>query len=371
MDSIANDTYFCDHFALISEIGEGAFSKVYRCQNKSSKEETAVKVISKSGLSKARANQIRSEAQILGDLDHPNIVRLIQFFESPYNFMLEMELLRGGTLESHLQSSCLTDEDSSRIMKDIMSAVSYLHDSDIIHRDIKPENIMLIDETLKEVKLADFGLSLQCTSDKGADENCGTALYMAPEQAVKRVYNKPVDIWSCGIVMYKLITGTHPLSSPQDTVESYFNKLKNVKWKFPTQFSEMAQDLFRRLTRTDPLERYSANMALRHPWITRKAEMPAPMTYLEKLNFFNDKLKARRIVNSIIILSVIRGKDPIGEKLVRTGEMPKIHLGFSANYRENHKRTNTSVVMSHRSPSPAGKKTVRLNSLKRKYTFSK
>ena len=65
--------------------------------------------------------------------------------------------------------------------------------------------------------------------------------------------------------MFMLLTGKHPLSSPNDTVESYFFKLKNIEWTFPKQFSDMAQDLFKRLTRSDPLERYSADQALRHP----------------------------------------------------------------------------------------------------------
>ena len=202
METIQTDSFFYSYFTLISEIGQGAFGKVYKCVNNFSKSETAVKVIRKAGLSKKRVKQIGTEARILGQLDCPNIVKLINLYESSLNFMIEMELLRGGTLENRLASHRFSDEDAAKVMKEMLSAVSYLHDHDIIHRDIKPENIMFEGESLEQVKLTDFGLSSQCTLDSGADDNCGTAVFMAPEQAVRRIYNKPVDIWSCGIVMY-------------------------------------------------------------------------------------------------------------------------------------------------------------------------
>ena len=230
MESILEDNYFCDIFQFKSEIGKGAFGKVYQCINRHTLEEVAVKVISKAGISKSRARQISTEAVILGQLSHTNIVKLKNLHESSLHFMIEMELLRGGTLESRLsQQKYFSDEDCAKIMKEILNAVSYLHDQDIIHRDIKPENIMFGNNNIEEIKLTDFGLSSQCTLDKGTDDNCGTVIFMAPEQAVRRVYNKPIDIWSCGLVMYIALTGKHPLSEPKDTIDTYFSKLKNIE----------------------------------------------------------------------------------------------------------------------------------------------
>ena len=194
MKKALKDPYFYDLFICECQIGKGAFGKVYKCINKSTNDEIAVKVMKKSGISKARAKQISTEAKILGKLNNPNIVKLKQLYESSLHFMLEMELLRGGTLESRLKKRLFSDEESSQIMKEIISAVDYLHMNDIIHRDIKPENIMFENNSIIGVKLTDFGLSSQCTLDIGRDDNCGTVLYMAPEQAVRRVYNKPVDI---------------------------------------------------------------------------------------------------------------------------------------------------------------------------------
>lgn len=369
MESIIEDSYFCNLFKYVSEIGQGAFGKVYKCRNNLTSEEIAVKVLSKSGISKARGKQISTEAKILGQLNHPNIVKLKQFYESPMHYMLEMELLEGGTLDYKLSQHKFSDIECAKIMKEILSAVDYMHNHDIIHRDIKPENIMFAGETNEEVKLTDFGLSSQCTLDTGADDKCGTAIFMAPEQAVSRVYNKPVDIWSCGIVMYIIITGKHPLSTASDTISSYFAKLTDIEWKFPNQFSEMAQDLFRRLTRSDPLERYSADQALRHPWITRQTSVSPPMTYIEKLNYFNNKVKIRVILSAAFILASI-----MPETLHSTNdthseeEMPKINLKFSSVIiRSQHKKHASMIINNPRSPSPVMKKTVRLNSLRRRY----
>lgn len=367
METFLTDPFFSSLYQYESDLGKGAFGRVCKCINKQTKEQVAVKIISKLGLSKSRVSQLLSEAKILGCLNHPNIVKLKSVQESSQNFMIELELLQGGTLESRLSSGPLSDSDSSVVMKEIIKAVNYLHKNNIIHRDIKPENIMFSNSELKSVKLTDFGLSSQCRLDMGSDDNCGTALFMAPEQAKKRIYNSPVDIWSCGIVMFIMITGKHPLHSPSDSVESYFQKLNKIDWKFNERFTGLAQDLFLRMTKKNPIERYSAELALSHPWITREFNSRPPLTYLERLNSFNNSFKVRTIFNACLVLAAVlmMGK---GAETETSEEMPKIILKFDKAQSKYHRR-HTSIDYKSKNLSPLRKTHNRMNSMGRKNTF--
>ena len=148
-------------------------------------------------------------------------------------------------------------------MRNIFEAVSYLHAKDIIHRDLKPDNILFKDAGLDSVKIIDFGLSYKNRDeDEFTEGNCGTVIYMAPEQAKNRRYNIKVDIWSCAMIMYQMITGQHPVWKKGDTRETYFARLERYEFKFPKCFSPMAKDLFQRLSKSLEMERYSAEQAL-------------------------------------------------------------------------------------------------------------
>lgn len=161
MERTVEDIIFHQYYKDCIEIGSGAFGKVFKCVNKFNKEEVAVKVLNKETISKSKAAEFLSEAKILSQLNHPYIVKMKEWNESPQNIMLEMELLKGGTLELRLEKGPFLENDASEVMKALLSAVQYLHMRDIIHRDIKPENIMFAEESLQSLRLTDFGLSSQ------------------------------------------------------------------------------------------------------------------------------------------------------------------------------------------------------------------
>jgi calcium/calmodulin-dependent protein kinase I len=114
---------------------------------------------------------------------------------------------------------------------------------------------------------------------------------MAPEQLLNNQYSKPVDIWSCGVIMYMLFSmGKHPTAKPHETREHYIENLNNCQWQQPESMPDTANDFMRRLTCLNPLERYSAGQALMHPWITRKFNDEVPMNYQERILMFEKQI---------------------------------------------------------------------------------
>lgn len=160
----------------------------------------------------------------------------------------QVQTLRSSTDDSERS---LSDEEASKIMKAILEAVSYLHSKGIVHRDLKPENILFTNnEELTDIKLIDFGLTAKyndaCPMSL-LDAHCGTALYMAPEVALRQEYSKSIDVWSLGIIMYNLLSGgEHPLHKKGENLEKFQKQLQEkTKFHFNESFSSLAKDLIK------------------------------------------------------------------------------------------------------------------------------
>jgi serine/threonine protein kinase len=230
-----------------------------------------------------------------------------------------MELLQGGTLAQLIKRRSLSDAEAAIIMRGILRAVSYLHSRDVLHRDLKPDNVMFLNDDLSSVKIADFGLSAkfgQYIFARTFEDMCGTVAFMAPEQILHKNYSKPVDIWSCAIILLMIITGKHPLLSQGDTMAVYTQKLQNPMWEFSNDLNPLARQLFLHMTNMQPLERYTADQALRHPWITRE-ETEIPKTYLERIADYNAESQFKRIISALVatgaLLYIKHGKIPLYE----------------------------------------------------------
>jgi len=157
-----------------------------------------------------------------------------------------MELVKAGTLDKLIKLQVLDERECRYIMKQILEGLKYIHELGLVHRDLKPQNILMDSFELLEgaVKIADFGLGTQ--GDYSLRENCGTIIYMAPEQLSKLSYHKvtlliiykPVDIWAAGIIMYTLLTGRHPFYKERDNIDEYTDKVLNGRFEFPGEVSE-------------------------------------------------------------------------------------------------------------------------------------
>lgn len=288
-------------FKVISVLGKGAFGTVLECVNLNTHHSVALKVIKKYKLTEKQLLFSIQESELLRSLDHPNIVKFIDLHHTDSFLILEMELLKGKNLADLLSRKKLTETEAAAIMEMILRGVSHLHKVQVLHRDLKPENIMFQDLKQQNLKITDFGLSTKYTLEERLDQRSGTMAYMAPEQVLLKQYSEPVDIWSCGIILYQLLTNSHPLTSKKEDSQSFIKILQNIEWKFPENFPSLAKDLFLRCTRFNPLERYTANLALQHPFITR-IKGKIPLSPLEEVRLYQDKFKLKKLINTCIQL---------------------------------------------------------------------
>ena len=266
------DTYVIGH-----QIGSGMCGTVHICVERATGTHCAVKIIDTKkfaltpGLSPA---DLREEAMMMLKLDHPNIIRIKDTFETENVIFIVMELVRGGDLFDRIvQKGKYSEEDARKVMGKVLSAVRYLHSKNIIHRDLKPENILLEqpgDDI--SVKITDFGLAKH-TNQEGLKTFCGTPQYFAPEVLKRKntvkgngTYGTAADIWSLGVVLYILLSGAFPFDEDNllDQVQRASYSLEGPEW---ANISAEAQNLVRCMMTLRPEQRLTVQQALDHPWM--------------------------------------------------------------------------------------------------------
>ena len=220
------------------KIGEGAYGKVIEVQHKISKVFRAMKIINKNAMSLGNEEEdaLINEINIVKSLDHPNIMKVYEFFQKKDRLYIISELLSGGELLKKINDNNQLSEDvSAFLMKQIFSAVDFCHQKGIIHRDLKPENILIEsqEEAMKEfftIKIIDYGTSGLLKKGELLNLNVGTPLYIAPEIINNKKYDGKCDLWSCGVIMYMMLSGHPPFKGEND--EELFQAIKNGKYNF-------------------------------------------------------------------------------------------------------------------------------------------
>ena len=264
------------YYNFIKEIGHGSYGHVYRCQNISTGNVYACKKFDKKLIK--NKTRLKTEINLLRELDHPNIVKLYETFEDKQYIYLIMEECSGGELFQKLalnakNNKLYTEKDAARLMKQILEAVNYLHHHGICHRDLKPENILLSSMSDNfQLKLIDFGLSKVLKSMNGLmKDKVGTVYYMAPE-VLQGKYTIKCDVWSCGVILYIMLCGNPPFYSKDEKILK--EKICNFQYDFSNplfnKISEDAKDLIKSIF-IDSKRRPNISDILNTSWIKEKA----------------------------------------------------------------------------------------------------
>ena len=302
---------FYEYYKLESNpLGSGAWGEVRKCVHKITNDLRVVKIISKADIPQ---NMIESrtafhEAEILKTLDHPNLPRIYEFFEDASNYYIVLEYCSGGDLFDRIVDlKTFTENQASEIIKQILLAVNYLHSKGIVHRDIKPENVLMSDKQSLNIKVIDFDTAAMNSNVK-FKSMFGTPLYMAPE-VVKGNYDEKCDVWSCGIILYILLSGGPPFYGTEDEI---FQVLRNVKIRLEGQpwdcLSADAVDLLRRLLESDPKKRISAAEACHHVWFNKFEQTVSDTDILDvlgQIHLFRNTSKLKEAIHTFIISKVV------------------------------------------------------------------
>eukprot|EP00039_Didymoeca_costata_P006941 m.94831 g.94831 ORF g.94831 m.94831 type:complete len:521 (-) comp13462_c0_seq2:147-1709(-) len=254
-------------------LGKGRFSKVYRCKERTTGIKRAVKVVDLKELTDDEFQKVAMESSVCQMINqNPNIVSMINFYKEPSKHYLVYELVTGGELFDHIVSRAetgISEQECSRWMQQLFLALKECHDKNIVHRDVKLENLMLDEEVNPAIKLADFGLAVILENGPRQFGLAGSPAYVAPEVLYNQTYGKPVDMWSAGVAMYIMLSGTMPFNG--DTEEEMFEDIKQRTHDFPesewAKVSPSAKSLINDLLIRDPHGRIDVNGALKHPWI--------------------------------------------------------------------------------------------------------
>jgi len=294
-----------DYMLLQKQVGEpGQFGTVYSCIRLTDRKPCAVKVIDKNRFISNRNvrryfENFKAEIDLQRKMDHPNIVELYDVYESRDELMLVMEMCCGGELFERIADRAsegrgYSERLAATILKQVLSAVAFMHSNNICHCDLKPSNI-LFDTNAEhaQVKVIDFGFAQRVPRWKRyLTKSCGTPFYTAPEVLNGR-YNKEADMWSIGIIMFAMFFGFTPFQKAGD--ERLGTRAENMAVRrrillgykgIPRRgrISSAAKRLIHSLLKMDVVERYTADQALMHIWFESASEDDEiPDTVLQKL----------------------------------------------------------------------------------------
>jgi calcium-dependent protein kinase len=327
------------NYKIIAKLGSGTFGKVFKVLHISTGKIRAMKSIKRETLKyQDDEKKFLKEIEILMSTDHPNIIKIYEYFLDSINYYLITEYISGGDLMDSISKwKSYNEEKAAFILKQVLSAVFYLHSKQIVHRDLKPENILVESPSKREnsqnlttnnttnsnvnekktpnqllnIKLIDFG-TCNYIQNKNLSLRVGTPYYIAPE-VLKKNYNEKCDLWSIGVILYVLLVGHPPFKgfSTEEILEKVQKghyKITGPEWN---RISEKGKDLVKKLLCYDYSKRISAEEAIKHPWFdnvlkaTKDVDEKEDAEFAEKvlgnIKNFNCKEKIQQATIAYII----------------------------------------------------------------------
>ncbi|OZJ03553.1 hypothetical protein BZG36_04184, partial [Bifiguratus adelaidae] len=265
LSSSETDTVGC--YSIGPTIAEGTYGKVKLGKHLLTGAEVAIKKIPK-----AHVPLVTREIHHHRQLIHPNIAKLLEIHKDSTHIYVITEYCSHGELYDKLVEIGRCSEDQARRWFDqILSAVGYCHERNIVHRDLKLENILLDDRD--NIKLCDFGFTREAENRRMLESFCGSMAYSAPEIVLCKKYTGPeADVWSLGVILYALVTGQLPFDDDNDVALQ--RKILNCEYSMPAHLSEENQDLLRRILKLEPTERLTIEQIRMHGWMRIFAELP-------------------------------------------------------------------------------------------------
>ncbi|KAG7470749.1 MAP/microtubule affinity-regulating kinase 4 isoform X2 [Megalops cyprinoides] len=284
--SCTDETPHIGNYRLLKTIGKGNFAKVKLARHILTGREVAIKIIDKTQLNPTSLQKLFREVRIMKGLNHPNIVQLFEVIETEKTLYLIMEYASGGEVFDYLVSHGRMKEKEARAkFRQIVSAVHYCHQKNIVHRDLKAENLLL--DADSNIKIADFGFSNEFTLGNKLDTFCGSPPYAAPELFQGKKYDGPeVDIWSLGVILYTLVSGSLPFDG--QNLKELRERVLRGKYRVPFYMSTDCEGILRRFLVLNPTKRCTLEQIMKDKWMNVGYEGEELKPHVEPVEDYND-----------------------------------------------------------------------------------
>lgn len=265
-------------FKRHDELGRGGFAGVYLVTNQDTGEEYALKAVPKVRVEKPKTlEKLKCEIEIQRSLNHSNILKSYGNFEDFNNYYIVLEYAPGGSVKDLVKKNGrLSEPETARILREVVSGLCFIHDNKVIHRDLKLENFLVGKDG--RIKIADFGLSTRIDYDNERKFTlCGTPNYISPEQLnhSKKGHSFEVDIWAIGVCAFTMLTGKPPFETPRRKLT--YEHIKNCTYSFPPDIplTHQAKSFIKKILQIKPERRPNAQDVALHPFLTQINRTPS------------------------------------------------------------------------------------------------
>ena len=355
-------------------IGQGAFGKVNLGLNVLTGRVVAIKSFKKTPIEKFRhkMKKIQYETELMKRFNHKNITKILEVFNDEEYMLIIMEYINGGNLYSFVKKRRKLPEKMAKFLfRQIILGIQHIHSKNVVHRDIKLENILI--DFSNNIKICDFGIGKRLNSeDELLYDKCGTPMYMAPEIILANENNGykgfPVDIWSSGITLYIMLSGSLPfnlknknnikegmaLNSIKDKNNIFLqNQIVNVKPKEIENISDEAKNLLKGLLNKDPSKRLTCSQILNHPWLKHSNNnmdflnlfTKAEMTMMSKTYIDYRKGELEDLKENFTLTNLRNDEIKLEEKNITTKSTILDPFNSCVNNGENNSSNNEVIIL--------------------------